>query len=150
MILPPFGSATGHKLLIPVVDATVRGTPLHSSEESHRCHQNVVTQLRSYFDQRVNNAHKWSWIRSMKGCRNPVSYIGVTQYYSPGNRRVHALGDPQNGIGISGTRLHSSDHKTVNRLLKITDSTDYQQTQLYDNVQWYIYAVQYGSWDIQK
>ena len=40
-----------------------------------------------------------------------LSHIEVAQYYSPGNRRIHALGTPRNGIGISGTtsRLHTSD-----------------------------------------
>ena len=40
-----------------------------------------------------------------------LSYIPikVAQYYSPGNRRVRALGNPRNVIGISGTSQHTSD-----------------------------------------
>ena len=45
-------------------------------------------------------ALKCSWIRLNEGCRNPV-FILVGQYYSPGNRRIHALGNPWNGIGIA-------------------------------------------------
>ena len=39
----------------------------------------------------LDYALKWSWIRLMQGCRNPV-FIWVAQYYSPGSRRIHALG----------------------------------------------------------
>ena len=34
-----------------------------------------------------------------------ILIYGGDIYYSPGNRCIHALGNPWNGIGISGTRL---------------------------------------------
>ena len=39
-------------------------------------------------------ALKWLWICLKKGCCNPV--LNKWQCYSPGNRRIHALGNPQN------------------------------------------------------
>ena len=79
--------------------------------------QNVVARLMSYYDHRANYALKWLWICLNKGCRNLV-FILVAEYYS------QAIGNPRNGIGISGTR---HDQQIIQMLYKITYSSIYTQ-----------------------
>ena len=82
----------------------------------HSCRQNVVTQLMSYYHQRANyalNVRGFDLLGDAANlsCIYIYIYAYVAQCYSPGNKRTHALGNPQNGIGISGTSLDQQTNR---------------------------------------
>ena len=108
-------------------------------KKSHYCHQYVVTWLRSSSEHEANYALKWSSTRSQWGIPQSCLIYRDSTHYPPGNRCIHALSNPQNGMRILDTRVQ---HLT----LLLT----YWLTQLYDTTQPYIYPATYGSWDIQK